>query len=442
MGLLARLAIAAITVAAASAMDLSSALRLLVQDPADEQSYPALVEALTRDEALDHAVAARALFAAQQGTTLDHLIAGLRLGTKARVAAAWQISRNGRTGDPRLKPALLDALAHPDKHERNFVLLALARTCAPDPVAVKQIIPLLNDPGVQVPPQRNYKYPRAMAAIALGMFAPVAAPALDELKRLASEGDWQVQREAAQWAMRAIAAGQAGTALPLVQDQALVRGLRRLGRFAGERGRAVHESVALAAGYLDSLEQPPTPQQIDAEEKAGRLSAASTRYILALGGIQQGIAPALLAAFAQASSRPAEHVYQTIGERTLRLAMHYPPGWKPGSRHTGIVFFSGAHRVVAGEGGKTPPLASERARQGLKSANRGPGTAHAPFLDALAARGFVCMRAEYRTRGNDGLLPGEDIPDALAAVRWVRDHAAGLGVDPGRVVAQVRHLKG
>ena len=85
--------------------------------------------------------------------------------------------------------------------------------------------------------------------------------------------------------------------------------------------------------------------------------------------------------------------------------------------------------------GNLPPLAAERTRLGLPAVNRGPGENHVPFCDALARRGYVCMRVEYRTRGKDGVLPGDDIADAMCAMRWVRGHAALLGVDPDRVVA-------
>jgi acetyl esterase/lipase len=49
----------------------------------------------------------------------------------------------------------------------------------------------------------------------------------------------------------------------------------------------------------------------------------------------------------------------------------------------------------------------------------------------LASRGFLCVVADYR------LTPDVRYPafmqDAAAAVRWVRDHAAAYGGDPGRI---------
>ncbi|MBM3854103.1 MAG: alpha/beta hydrolase, partial [Verrucomicrobia bacterium] len=55
--------------------------------------------------------------------------------------------------------------------------------------------------------------------------------------------------------------------------------------------------------------------------------------------------------------------------------------------------------------------------------------------DELARRGLVVARVEYRTRGRDGVLPGEDIADAVDAMRWVRRHAGRIGIDPTRVLA-------
>jgi alpha/beta superfamily hydrolase len=52
--------------------------------------------------------------------------------------------------------------------------------------------------------------------------------------------------------------------------------------------------------------------------------------------------------------------------------------------------------------------------------NAGPPKTHDELADSFAERGLVCMKVEYRTRGKDGVLPGEDLTDAAAAMRWVR----------------------
>ncbi|MSU50654.1 MAG: hypothetical protein EXS37_16470 [Opitutus sp.] len=138
---------------------------------------------------------------------------------------------------------------------------------------------------------------------------------------------------------------------------------------------------------------------------------------------------------AVAGPAPASYVYQTFGERKLQLAAHRPPGWKASDLRTAMLFFSGAHKVQPDANGKLPPFAAERAALGLPVVNRGPGENHADLCDAFAGLGLVCLRVEYRTRGRDGVLPGEDIADAFSAVRWVRRHTSELGIDPTRIVA-------
>ena len=54
---------------------------------------------------------------------------------------------------------------------------------------------------------------------------------------------------------------------------------------------------------------------------------------------------------------------------------------------------------------------------------------------ALADRGMVAISAEYRVKTRHGTSPFECVEDGKSAVRWVREHAHELGVDPDRIVA-------
>lgn len=56
----------------------------------------------------------------------------------------------------------------------------------------------------------------------------------------------------------------------------------------------------------------------------------------------------------------------------------------------------------------------------------------APF-DALTDAGFVVASADYRLSA-EALFPAQ-LQDALAAVKWLRDHADQYGVDPDRIYA-------
>jgi HEAT repeat protein len=497
-----------------------AAFRLLELGRGAEEAYPELVQTLADDEALDYLVAAQALYARPRPAgDAPSLAQGLKFGTKARVAAAWELSRIGPSAGVGITRSLIEALPYPDKHERNVVVLALAATSLPARNTVPALVAVLRDAGSADSQQTNYRYPRAAAAVALGMIGPHAHEGVSALKDILADGDgWEYQRAAAGWALARISPGtsDARHAETVGKDSVpalahtlakgperinlrVIEGLRTLGEFAGaarpilkkgtsRRAPAVHESIALAIGYLDSLAQPPAPAEIARQETEGNFSEGVVRYLMALGGIQQGITPVLLESLARGEqdprvlaarrlgalgpaareaipvlraatadpdwivrreailalrrveapasvAPPSAHVYKTLGERKLQLAMHYPPGWKQGDRWTAVLFFSGAHRVLPDENGKLPPLAAERAKLGLPVVNTGLGKNHAPFCDALAQRGLVCLRVEYRTRGKDGVLPGEDIADAVDAIRWVRGHAGLLGIDPDRVVA-------
>jgi acetyl esterase len=53
----------------------------------------------------------------------------------------------------------------------------------------------------------------------------------------------------------------------------------------------------------------------------------------------------------------------------------------------------------------------------------------------LAAQwGMVGIAPDYRTKDRFGTSPLEAVADARAALRWVQDHAAELGVDPAKIV--------
>jgi acetyl esterase/lipase len=58
-----------------------------------------------------------------------------------------------------------------------------------------------------------------------------------------------------------------------------------------------------------------------------------------------------------------------------------------------------------------------------------------PHSQHLASRGMVAIVADYRVSGRHKTTPAEAIADAKSALRWVREHADELGVDPTRVVA-------
>ncbi len=106
-----------------------------------------------------------------------------------------------------------------------------------------------------------------------------------------------------------------------------------------------------------------------------------------------------------------EEVYKKAGSAELKVHLYLPSDWKEDDRRPGIVFFFG--------GGWT----------------QGTVTQFAPQAAYLASRGMVALCADYRVKSRHDVTPVECVEDAKSAVRWMRTHAARLGVDPDRIVA-------
>jgi len=104
-------------------------------------------------------------------------------------------------------------------------------------------------------------------------------------------------------------------------------------------------------------------------------------------------------------------VFKTVGDVQLKLHIFNPDGLKPTDKRPAIVFFFG------GGWAKGSP---ESFYQHSKEFNR---------------IGIVAIPAEYRIRTLHHTTPYESVKDAKSAIRWVRQHAAELGVDPDRIIA-------
>lgn len=110
---------------------------------------------------------------------------------------------------------------------------------------------------------------------------------------------------------------------------------------------------------------------------------------------------------------PTTRVYKKVGDRELKLTIVNPPDWKAEEKRPAMVFFHGGGWV-----GGTPTQFSK----------------HSEYL---STRGLICIQVEYRLLKG---LPPETSPlicvqDAKSAMRWVRGHAAELGIDPQRIGA-------
>lgn len=118
------------------------------------------------------------------------------------------------------------------------------------------------------------------------------------------------------------------------------------------------------------------------------------------------LVPALFAATS------TTHVYKKVGDRELKLTVVLPPDWKATDQRPTLVFFHGGGWV-----GGTPTQFTSQS-------------------EYLATRGLVCVQVQYRLLDKNGTEPPVIcVQDAKSAMRWVRSHAAELGIDPQRIGA-------
>jgi acetyl esterase len=113
------------------------------------------------------------------------------------------------------------------------------------------------------------------------------------------------------------------------------------------------------------------------------------------------------------SLKPARLVtYRRIGDRELKLHVFHPPQWRAADRRPAFVTIHG--------GGWTG----------------GDATRMYPFADYFARQGMVGISVEYRLlKPGNGVTVFDCVQDGRAAIRYVRAHAAELGIDPNRIVA-------
>ena len=105
-----------------------------------------------------------------------------------------------------------------------------------------------------------------------------------------------------------------------------------------------------------------------------------------------------------------ELVYKKVADRELKLFVEKPADWKAADKRPAIVFFFGGGWV-----GGTP-------------------TQFKMQSEYLATRGMVGVCVEYRVipKGDKG-PPVVCCQDAKSAIRFVRGHAAELGIDPDKI---------
>lgn len=103
-------------------------------------------------------------------------------------------------------------------------------------------------------------------------------------------------------------------------------------------------------------------------------------------------------------------IYRDGTPEPMRLFVFKPTGWKATDHRPALVFYFG--------GGWT----------------HGNPTSADIFPRRAAELGFVGVAPDYRTKARFNTTPYASVADARAALRWVQDHAAELGIDPAKIV--------
>lgn len=115
---------------------------------------------------------------------------------------------------------------------------------------------------------------------------------------------------------------------------------------------------------------------------------------------------------AQKAPKPDRKIlYKETKQAQLELHLFQPKAWKASDRRSVVVFFFGGGWV-----GGTPSQFYWHARE-------------------LANQGMVAACAEYRVNRQHKTSPFDAVDDANSAIRFVREHAGELGIDPSRVVS-------
>ena len=104
-------------------------------------------------------------------------------------------------------------------------------------------------------------------------------------------------------------------------------------------------------------------------------------------------------------------VFRKIGDVELRLHVVKPKGWTKDDKRPCMVSYFGG-----GWSSGTPESSIRWAKW-------------------AATHGLVGIAPDYRTRTRFQAVPEDCISDGRAAVRWIEEHAAELGIDPAKIIA-------
>ncbi len=119
---------------------------------------------------------------------------------------------------------------------------------------------------------------------------------------------------------------------------------------------------------------------------------------------------AVMSMAAQAQTPDEVITFKTIDTCSLEMFVYRPDNFNPKKKHPAVVFFFGG-----GWQSGTPTQFQYQAMD-------------------LAKEGMVAITVEYRTAKSHGVNPTECVKDAKSAMRFVRENAKKLGIDPNKIV--------
>jgi len=103
--------------------------------------------------------------------------------------------------------------------------------------------------------------------------------------------------------------------------------------------------------------------------------------------------------------------YRKAGDRELHLHVFNPEGWKASDKRACFLSVHGGGWV-----------------------NGAPRRQY-PFAAHFAAKGMVGISVEYRLLKKDNVTPFDCVADGRSAIRYIKEHAAELGIDAEKIVA-------
>ncbi|CAN5902470.1 alpha/beta hydrolase [soil metagenome] len=113
----------------------------------------------------------------------------------------------------------------------------------------------------------------------------------------------------------------------------------------------------------------------------------------------------------KAAAKPTRVLYKTVDGVNLYLHLYYPSDFNPRKTYPVLLFFFG--------GGW----------------QKGSYRQFEPHAEYFSGRGLISVLADYRIASEHQTTPFDAVRDAKSAIRYVREHAEELNMDPSRIAA-------